>query len=60
MKLLISADQLLRLFDVQKPVVIQCDASRESLGATLLQEGQPVVSALKFLTKSEQNYVAIE
>ncbi|KAL5510796.1 hypothetical protein EMCRGX_G006398 [Ephydatia muelleri] len=61
LKQLISADQLLRFYDVRKPVVIQCDASREGLGATLLQEGQPVVSASsRSLTKSEQNYVALE
>ena len=59
-QLIISADQLLRFYDVRKPVVIQCDASREGLGATLLQEGQPVVSASRSLTKSEQNYVALE
>ena len=41
-KELISEDQLLAFYDVTKPVVIQCDASGEGLGATLLQEGQPV------------------
>ena len=30
LKQLISADQLLRFYDVRKPVVIQCDASREA------------------------------
>ena len=60
LKELISADQLLRFYDVRKLQVIQCDASREGLGATLLQEGQPVVSASRSLTKSEQNYVALE
>ena len=60
LKHLISADQLLRYYDVRKPVVIQCDASREGLGVNLLQEGQPVVSASRSLTKSEQNYVALE
>ena len=56
----ISSDQLLAFYDVKKPVVIQCDASTEGLGATLLQEGRPVASASRSLTKSEKNYVAIE
>ena len=38
-KELISEDQLLAFYDVTKPVVIQCDASGEGLGSTLLQEG---------------------
>ena len=41
---LIAKQQLLALYDVRKPVVLQCDASTEGLGATLLQEGCPVVS----------------
>ena len=57
---LISSDQLLAFYDVRKPVVIQCDASTEGLGATLLQEGRSVASASRSLTKSEKNYVAIE
>ena len=57
LKTLICEDQLLNFFDVTKPVVIQCDASTEGLGATLMQGGPPVLSAL---TKSEKNYVAIE
>ncbi|KAL5489015.1 hypothetical protein EMCRGX_G018055 [Ephydatia muelleri] len=56
----ISSDQLLAFYDVKKPVVIQCDASTEGLGATLLQEGRPMASASRSLTKSEKNYVAIE
>ena len=47
-------------YDVQKPVVIQCDASTTGLGATLLQDGRPVISASRTLTCSEQNYAALE
>ena len=46
-KELISEDQLLAFYDVTKPVVIQCDASGEGQGATLLREGRPVTSAFK-------------
>ena len=37
LKTLICEDQLLNFFDVAKPVVIQCDASTEGLGATPMQ-----------------------
>ena len=52
---MISQEQLLT-YNVCKPVVIQCDASIEGLGATLLQEDHPVVSVSRSLTKSECNY----
>ncbi|KAL5517497.1 hypothetical protein EMCRGX_G003052 [Ephydatia muelleri] len=60
LKDMISQKQLLTFYDVRKPVVIQYDASTEGLGATLLQEGRPVVSISRSLTKSERNYVALE
>ena len=41
-------------------MVIQCDASTKGLGATLLQEGRPIASASRSLSKSEKKYVAIE
>lgn len=40
-------------YDIKKSAVIQCNASSEGLGATLLQEGKPVV-------QSSENYVALE
>ena len=33
LKTLISEDQLLRFFDITKPVVIQCNTRKEGLGA---------------------------
>ena len=44
----------------QKDVTIQCDASQGGLGATLLQEGRPVATASRALTRSEKNYAWIE
>ena len=56
---MISQEQFLTFYDVRKPVVLQCDASTEGLGATLLQGGRLVVSVSRSLTKSERNYVAL-
>ena len=36
---LVSEAPILQYFDVNKPVVIQCDSSESGLGATLLQDG---------------------
>jgi len=60
LKDLICKDQILAFYDVSKPVLIQCDASTEGPGATLLQEGRPVASVSRSLTKAEKNYVALE
>ena len=60
LKSIISQEQLLTFYDVNKAVVIQCDAGGEGLGATLLQDGRPVASASLSLTSSERNYVALE
>ena len=39
---------------------IQCDASESGLGATLLQEGQPVAFASRSLSTDERQYAQIE
>ena len=52
-KELICEDQLLAFYDVTKPVVIQCDASGEGLGVTLLQEERPIISASRSLLRAE-------
>ena len=59
-KELVSKAPLLQYFDVSKNVTIQCDASQYGIGATLLQDGQPVHYANRALTLTEQNYAQIE
>ena len=59
-KELITKAPVLQYFDVSKNVTIQCDASQYGIGATLLQEGQPVHYANRALTSTEQNYAQIE
>ena len=55
-----TAERSLAYYDVNKPVVVQCDASTLVLGATLTQDGRPVAYASRYLTKCEQNYAPIE
>ena len=51
---------VLRYYDLNKEVTIQCDASQTGLGAALMQEGQPVAYASRALTDTEQRYAQIE
>ena len=50
----------LKFFDVKKEVSIECDASKDGLGAVLLQEGQPVAYCSRSMTAAEQRYAQIE
>ena len=58
-EMIISAP-VLAYYDVTKPVVIQCDASKSGLGAALLQEGRPVAFSSLVMSQTEQNYTQIE
>lgn len=60
LKDMITSTSTLKYFKVNKPVVVQTDASTEGLGAVLLQEGQPVCYASRSLTDTEKNYAPIE
>ena len=40
--------------------VVQCDASKEALGAVLLQDGRPIMFASRTLSRAEENYAQIE
>ena len=57
---LITRQPVLRYFDVNKHVTIQCDASQRGLGATLLQQGQPVAFASRTMTSVEERYAQKE
>ena len=50
----------IRFYNVNNPVVIQCVASKDGLGAALLQNNVPVAYASKSLTNTEQIYAQIE
>ena len=50
----------LKFFDVNKPCVLQVDASDTGLGGALLQDGQPVAFTSSTLSATEVNYAPIE
>ena len=51
---------MLALFYHRKEVTLQVDASKNGLGAAIMQEGRPVAYASKLLNSTEQNYAQIE
>ena len=51
---------MLKYYDVQEPVVVQCDASEHGLLVALLQNGQPVAFASRCLSQTERQYAQIE
>ena len=59
-KRLCTSCPVLKFYDVDKPVEIQCDASSTGLGAILLQEGKPVAYSSRAMTTAETRYAQIE
>ena len=59
-KKLVASHPVLKYYDINEEVTIQCDASERGLGATLLQNGQPVAFASRTLSEVEQRYPQIE
>ena len=51
---------MLRYYNLDEEVTLQCDASQTGLGAALLQKGQPVAYASRALTPAETRYAQIE
>lgn len=52
----LTESPVLRYYDVQEEVTIQCDASETGMGAVLMQNGQPVCYASRALTDTERRY----
>ena len=59
-KKLVTEARVLRYYDMNKPLVIQCDASEKGLGTALLQEDQPLAYISRALTDTETRYAQIE
>ena len=60
LKTVASSTPVLRYYNVNEEVTLQCDASQRGLGASLLQNGQPVAYASRALTATEARYAQIE
>ena len=59
-KTVLSSAPVLRFYDTSLPTTLQVDASKDGLGACLMQQGQPVAYASRALSNSEINYAPIE
>ena len=51
---------LLKYYNPEDELTVQCDASDTGLGAALLQNGRPVAFVSRALTKTERGYAQIE
>ena len=61
LKRTLATAPLLAFFDPEcGSTVVQCDASKEALGAVLLQDGRPIMFASRTLSRAEENYAQIE
>ena len=56
----ITSTPVLRYYNLEEEVTLQCDASQTGLGAALMQNGQPVAYVSRALTDAETRYAQIE
>ena len=56
-KKLATESPVLRYYNPDQELQVQCDASQRGLGAALLQEGRPIAYASRALTETEEWYV---
>lgn len=60
LKEILTKNPVLQYFDVNKPVTLSVDASKDGLGCVLLQNNLPVAYASKSLNDTEKSYAQIE
>ena len=60
LKQAVMSTPVLRYYNIQEEVTLQCDASQSGLGAAMMQNGQPVAYASRALTSAETRYAQIE
>ena len=56
----LCSNKVLTFYDINKDITLSCDASKDGLGACILQDGQPVAYASKSLTATQKQYAQIE
>ena len=59
-KQLVTQAPLLKYYNPEGELTVQCDASDKGLGAALMQNGQPIAFASHALTDPETRYAQIE
>jgi hypothetical protein len=59
-KRLVTAKPVLKYYDPKLQLVLQSDASETGLGATIMQENQPIAYASRALTYTETRYAQME
>ena len=59
-KRLVTAKPVLKYYDPKLQLVLQSDASETGLGATIMQENQPIAYASRALADTETRYAQIE
>ena len=57
---LVTQHPVLKYYDLNEEVTLQCDAKETDLGIALLPKEQPVAFASRTLTQTEQRYSQIE
>lgn len=60
LKNILTDKPVLQYYDVNKPVVISVDSSKDGVGAVLLQNNLPCAYASRALTEVQQRYAQIE
>lgn len=60
LKACVCTAPVLALYDVSQPVLLSVDASRDALGAVILQGGRPVEYASRTLTDAQRRYAQVE
>ena len=60
LKRAVSASPVLRYYNLEDEVTLQCDASQFGLGAALLQIEQPIAYASRAISNAETRYAQIE
>ena len=57
---MLTSPPVLKYFNPDHLLELQCDASDKGLGACLMQDGQPIAYASRSLTSAKQQYAKIE
>ena len=59
-KALLTSAPTLSIFNSSRPLLLQTDASKDGLGACIMQDGHPIAYASRTLTTGEKGYAQIE